>query len=99
MEDPTLYVSVLERFPEWSERITQLLQSDANFVEMCSDYEELANWLAAHSHNDCIEDPTCLANRQLLVELEAEILRALQASGRDPPAGPADSPLVTDIHL
>ena len=83
--------SVFERFPEWSERITQLLQSDAIFGEICSDYEELAQWLAAHSDHDCTPESECLANRQLLVELEAEIMRALQASGRDQPAGPAIS--------
>ena len=89
MENPKLYVSVLERFPEWSERITQLTQSDATFGEICSDYEELADWLAAHGCNDCTPECECVANRQLLAELEAEFLRALQASGRDPPAGPA----------
>jgi uncharacterized protein YdcH (DUF465 family) len=85
-----LYTSVFERFPEWSDRIRQLLQGDAIFDEICSDYEELAQWLAAHSDDDCTPDSECLANRQLLGELEAEILRALQTSGRDPPAGPAD---------
>ena len=84
-----MYRSVFERFPEWSERITQLLMSDAIFDEICSDYEELATWLAAHSDDDCTPESECLANRQLLAELEAEILKALQASGRDPPAGPA----------
>ena len=88
-ENPSLCTSVFERFPEWSERITQLLQSDVTFGEICSDYEELAQWLAAHCHDDCTPESECLANRQLLVELEAEILRALQAPRRDPPAGPA----------
>ena len=90
MENPTSYVSVLERFPEWSEQIPQLLERDANFDEMCSDYEKLANWLAAHNHDGCTPEPECAANRELLVELEAEILQALQASERDPPEGPAD---------
>ena len=99
MKSPTSYVSVLECFPEWGEQISQLTQSDATFAEICADYEELANWLAAHGHDGCPPECECVANRQLLAELEAEILQALQASGRDPPAGPADSPLVTDIHL
>ena len=99
MENRNLYVSVLERFPEWSEWITQLTQSDATFAEICADYEELTNWLAAHGHDGCPPECECVANRQLLAELEAEILQALHASGREPPAGPADSPLVTDIHL
>ena len=89
MENSTLYASVFERFPECSERITQLLQTDATFDEICSDYEELAQWLAAHSEDDCSPDSECLANRELLTELEAEILQALQTSQRDPPAGSA----------
>ena len=89
MENSTLYASVFERFPECSERITQLLQTDATFDEICSDYEGLAEWLAAHSDDDCTPDSECLANRQLLTELEAEILQVLQASGRDPPVGQA----------
>ena len=82
MENSILYASVLERFPEWSERIPQLLGRDANFDEMCADYEELANWLAAHGGNDCTPECACVANRQLLAELEAEILEALQATER-----------------
>ncbi len=77
-----MYPSVLERFPEWSERITQLLQSDATFAEVCTDYEELANWLAAHSHDDCTSKSACLANRQLLAELAEEILETLQETSR-----------------
>ena len=82
MENPTLYVSVIERFPEWSERISQLTQRDADFDEMCADYEELDNWLAAHSHGGCTPEPECAANRQLLAELEVEILQYLQAIER-----------------
>lgn len=82
MENPTLYASVLERFPAWSERIPQLLGRDANFDEMCADYEELANWLAAHNHDGCTSECACVANRQLLAELETEILAALQATER-----------------
>jgi hypothetical protein len=90
MENPTLYVSVLERFSEWPELIEQLTQRDATFAEMCADFDELANWLAVHSHDGCTPEPECAANRELLAELEAEILRALRAAERDPPAGSAD---------
>ena len=71
MENPTLYGSVLARFPEWSEQISQLLQTDADFKEICADYEELAIWLAAHSDGGCTPEPVCAENRQLLAELEA----------------------------
>ena len=78
MEDLALYKSVVERFPESSERITLLLQQDAEFAEICSDYEEVADWLAAHSRDGCAYECSCAANRQLLSELEADILEALQ---------------------
>ena len=82
MDNPILHSSVLERFSEWSERTAQLLQTDADFKEMCADYEELANWLEAHSDDDCTPESDCIENRQLLAELEAEILAALQATRR-----------------
>lgn len=77
MENPPLYPYVLERFPEWSERILQLLERDADFDEMCSDYEKLADWLAARSHDGCTTESACAKNRLLLVELEVDILEAL----------------------
>ena len=84
MENRTLYVSVLERFPEWSEWIAQLTQSDATFAEICADYEELAIWLAAHSNDDCTPESVCAENRQLLAELEIEISQNLQAVDHQP---------------
>jgi hypothetical protein len=82
--DKSICASVLERFPVWSEQISQLLQTDAVFCEMCADYEELANWFAAHSHDGCTPEPDCAANRQLLAELEIEISQNLQAVDHQP---------------
>lgn len=53
---------------------------------MCSDYQELADWLAAHG--DCVSESVCAANCELLGELETEILDALQGA----------TPLPTDIR-
>ena len=78
MENRKVHASALERFPEWSERITQLLQEDASFEEICSDHEVVADWLAAHSRDGCTYECSCAANRQLLAELEEDILEALQ---------------------
>ena len=69
---------VFERFPKWPEQITLLLQQDADFDEMCSDYQELADWPAARG--DCVSESVCAANRDLLRELETEILDALQGA-------------------
>ena len=82
MKNSTLHTTVHERFPEYSEQISQLLREDANFEELCSDYEELADWLADHSHDDCTPESACVRNRQLLAELEVDILEALQVPER-----------------
>ena len=81
-KNPTVYASVLERFPERSERVTQLLQVDAGFREMCADYQEMACWLATYDFDGRTVESACIEGRQLLAELEAEILAALQAAER-----------------
>jgi tRNA A22 N-methylase len=83
-EIPRLYISVLERFPEQAERIRLLLQQDANFAEICADYQKLALWLVAHDQESCISESECAANRLLLAELEIEILQFLQAVDHQP---------------
>ena len=82
MENPTDYPHVLANFPECFDRIQQLTKSNADFEEICSDYEQLAKWLEDHSHDGSKQESTLLDNRQLLIELETEILDALQATER-----------------
>ena len=77
-----MHTIVLERFPEWSEQITLLLARGRNFAELCSDYDELASWLATHSHEDYAPESEWAANCLLLAEMEVEILRHLQAEER-----------------
>lgn len=77
-----MYATVLERFPEWSERIRQLWQTDAVFAEVCADYEELSNWLASHSPGEGTTEAAYRDNRQLLAELEEEIREMLQETDR-----------------
>lgn len=81
MENLSSQTLVLERFSNRSEQISQLLQKDANFVEICSNYEELSCWLATHDHEVCPPESACAMNRLLLAELEVEILHYLQATG------------------
>jgi uncharacterized protein YdcH (DUF465 family) len=81
-----LHTSVLERFSEWSEQITQLLEWDSDFAELCSDYEELAHWLVAYSQDGSTSESDCTANRLLLKEMEVEILQYLQAYDRQAPS-------------
>ena len=82
--DFALYTSVLERFPEQTEKIKLLLRQDVNFAEICADYQKLALWLVAQDHAGCISESECAANRLLLAELEIEILQLLQAVDQQP---------------
>jgi hypothetical protein len=82
-ENPSLYRSVFERFPEWSEQIPELLQANADFDEICADYEELTGWLTAHSCDGATEC-VCIASRELLAELEEEIMQFLKAVDHQP---------------
>jgi hypothetical protein len=74
--DFTLYTSALERFPDQTEMIKLLLQQDANFAEICSDYEELAVWLVDHSPEGSTSESSYVANRLLLKEMEMEYCRS-----------------------
>ena len=71
---------VLERFPEHSELISQLLQEDADFQEMCADYDELATWLDAKGQEDGRSEAECAEARRVLESLELEIIRKLQSA-------------------
>ena len=73
---------MLERFPECSEQITRLSLQDADFAEMCAEYEELARWMAAHCGDDRAREAECAANQLLLAEMEVEILQKLHAAER-----------------
>ena len=70
---------ILEQFPMWQSEIEQLFQEDADFQEMCQDYEEVLTLLANWTDSSDIYRGTIDANRTLLKDLEAEILEALQA--------------------
>ena len=74
-----MYISVFERFPEQSEKINLLLQKDERFAEICGDYHELALWLDAHDHDGCTPESECAINRELLKELEVEIVQYLHS--------------------
>ena len=70
---------VLERFPERSQLISQLFQEDADFEEMCADYEELATWLDANDQEGGRPEAECVEARRVLESLEVEIIRKLQS--------------------
>ena len=68
----------MEQLPAWQSEIEELYQENADFQEMCDDYEQvrclLATWTApTNVRPDAIEE--C---RMLLKALEADIMEALQ---------------------
>ena len=71
MENSPLCAAVLERFPEWSERIEQLLQHNADFDEMCGDYEELTGWKAPAAGGPTSRS---LTREQRVVDREARLV-------------------------
>ena len=73
---------VLEQFPKWQSEIEQLHQENADFQEMCQDYEEVCSLVATWTAPADVYPATIEGYRTLLKDLEAEIMEALQAHFR-----------------
>ena len=69
---------VYRRYPDRSERIQALKNTDAQFCEMCDDYEEMCTWLAAQTRplNPVSEDIT--QAKEIIRDLEDEIIQKLE---------------------
>ena len=69
---------VYQRYPQLFEAIQALEVNDATFRDVCADYDEICNWLAAHGEINAIRDPEEYTNaRELKQDLEDEILKLL----------------------
>lgn len=68
---------VVKRFPAWRQQIEQLNRKDAEFREICQDYELAAQTLARWSQSTLKTEARIQEYQQLLQELEAEIQEAL----------------------
>lgn len=72
---------ILDRFPERQDEIQQRFAQDAVFREICEDYAEIRKSLAdCHDAEGPLATGAIELNRDLLRELEIEILRALDRS-------------------
>lgn len=78
----TEVLQAFNRFPDRIETIKALLKNDPTFREICADYEEINAWLADHCRSADFPSEKCDHARELVRELEDEIIRAL-----DPEAG------------
>ena len=70
-----------KRFPDQTAAIETLLKKDAVFNEICSDYEKACTWLAEYCRSVGLPSEKCDRFRELIRELEVEILEALGDAG------------------
>jgi hypothetical protein len=72
--------AVYKRFPDHIEAIETLLKKDATFREICGDYEEAYVWLADYCRSEGLPSERCDHARELIRDLEGEIIRALKGA-------------------
>ncbi len=72
---------VTKKFPNKIDAIQILLQKDANFREMCDDYEEICTWLDDYCRSQGRPSKECDHARHLMRELEIEIIQVLKDEG------------------
>ncbi len=69
---------IYRKFPGHIEAIQELLQKGPTFREICDDYEEVCSWVESHCRQDGPSSKQCDGARQLIRDLEYEILKALE---------------------
>ena len=74
--------AVVSRFPRHELAIRRLYTRDATFREICADYDEALRALQYWQSAAGSSDPRVEQYRELVNELETEILGLLEASGR-----------------
>ena len=72
---------VYRKFPNDIEGIRELLDKDATFREICADYEEMCTWLDGYCCSQGRPSKECDIARELIRDLENEIIRALRDAG------------------
>ena len=72
---------VYSKFPGHIREIQRILQREARFREICSEYEELCTWLASQGRTKPRPAQEYEHARRLIQELENEIRRALENFG------------------
>jgi hypothetical protein len=76
---------VYRKFPNHIEVIQTLLQKDVTSEEICADYEEMCTWLACRHRSEGRSNKDCDIAREVIRELEDDILKALRDAGFYPP--------------
>ena len=86
--------TVRNLFPAWQKQIDQLYQEDADFQEMCQDYEEVHSLLAGWTASTDVKQAIIEEYKILLKDLKVEIIEALQANIQ--PVEPPEEETTTD---
>ena len=76
---------VYRKFPNHIDTIQKLLQKDATFREICEDYEEACTWLDDYCRSKGGSSTDCDQTREVIRELEDEIIIVLRDAGYQPP--------------
>ena len=76
---------VYRKFPHHIEALQSIWQGDATFREICLDYEKVCTWLDDYCHSIGRPSKECDHARQLMRELEVEIIQVLRDAGFNPP--------------
>jgi len=72
---------VYRKFPNHIEAIQAILQKDTTFREICADYAEICTWLDDNCRSQGRPSEEYDHARQLIQELEVEILQVLKDQG------------------
>ena len=67
--------------PHRIETIKMLLKTDDHIREICADYAEMTAWIEHHCRSENQPKEQCNYARQVIRELESELIRALEDSG------------------
>ena len=72
---------VNRRFHNYITAIQSLMETDADFREACANYEEICTWLDSHDRSEGPPSKDCDLTRELMRELEDEIIQVLRDAG------------------
>lgn len=82
---PTNHDHVIDRFPELRKQVLELRLSDQNFVDTCTDYNEVCDVLQKMEAERQGDAPTAIELRRLRDDLEADLVEALATNDQERP--------------
>ena len=71
-------VHLQRKFSRHLKRIETLMQRNADFEDLCNDYEEMCTWVASQEKRDDHTDQEVQYSRELIRDLEDDIMKVLK---------------------